>query len=208
LSQGALTPYAQSSVHLRNLAQEEDDFVLIAVLNQLPSYEEAQAIVDVFFTFLESNWYYFDEKWFRSLLREIFMNSPCAVRRKQYTAICLVLLVLALGKTFEHLSRPANLLDTEREIPGSTFFVQATKLLPGVLAANSVESAICCLLTSLYLLATEDISHHHIYLGSALNIAVNLSLHRMGIGNDETPQAHERNVRLFWTIYSLERYDN
>ncbi|KAH8689919.1 C6 transcription factor [Talaromyces proteolyticus] len=194
-----------SPVHLSSLAQEEDAFVLLTVLNQLPPYEDAQALVDVFFTYLESNWYYFDEKWFRNLLIEMYMNKACALRRKQCTAICLVLLVLALGRTFEHLSRPANLLDTDREIPGRTFFAQATKLLPRVIATNSVESAICCLLTSLYLLATEDISHHHIYLGLALNLAVNLSLHRMGMGNDETPQAHEMKVRLFWTIYSIER---
>lgn len=161
----------------------------------------------MFFTFLESNWYYFDKKWFRRLLTEVYMNKANAPQRQQCTAICLVLLVLALGSTFEHLFRPTKLLVTDRGIPGSTFFVQATKLMPGVIAANSVESATCCLLTSLYLLATEDIPHHHIYLGLALNLAVGLSLHRIGMRSDETPQAHETKVRLFWTIYCIERYD-
>lgn len=181
--------------------------MLITILTQLPSYEDAQVLIDVFFTFLESNWYYFDEKWFRNLLTEMYMNKACAPQQKQCTTVCLVFLVLALGSTFEHLFRPVNLPVTDGEIPGSTFFVHATKLIPRVIAANSVESAICCLLISLYLLATEDISHHHIYLGLALNLAVGLSLHRTRMGNDETPEAHEMKVRLFWTIYSIERYD-
>ncbi|CAI7631108.1 unnamed protein product [Penicillium pancosmium] len=192
-------------VYLGSLAQEEDPSILITVLSQLPPYEDAQLLVNVFFTFLESNWYYFDKKWFRHLLTEVYMSKANAPQQQQCTAICLVLLVLALGSTFEHLFRPTKLLVTDRGIPGSTFFVPATKLMPGVIAANSVESATCCLLTSLYLLATEDIPHHHIYLGLALNLAVGLSLHRIGMRSDETPQAHESKVRLFWTIYSIER---
>jgi hypothetical protein len=85
-----------------------------------------------------------------------------------------------------HISRPASLLFTDREILGSTFFVRARKLMPRVIAANSVESVICCLLTSLYLLRTEDISYHHTYLGLALNLAVGLSLHRTGTEHGET----------------------
>ncbi|KAJ6162170.1 C6 transcription factor [Penicillium canescens] len=194
-----------SPVNLSSLAQEEDAFVPVTILNQLPPYEDAQVLVDVFFTFLESNWYYFDENWFRNLLTEMYMNKASAPLRKQCTTICLVFLVLALGSTFEHIFRPADLLFRDRGIPGSTFFVQAIKLIPRVIAANSVESVICCLLTSLYLLGTEDISHHHTYLGLALNLATGLSLHRMGMENDETAQAHEMKVRLFWTIYSIER---
>lgn len=181
--------------------------MVITILNQLPPYEEAQELVDVFFTFLESNWYYFDENWFRNLLTEMYMTKASAPLQKQCTTVCLVFLVLALASTFVHISRPASLLFTDREIPGSTFFVQARKLMPRVIAANSVESVICCLLTSLYLLGTEDISHHHKYLGLALNLAVGLSLHRTGTEHGETAQAREMKVRLFWTIYSIERYD-
>ncbi|CAG8022344.1 unnamed protein product [Penicillium nalgiovense] len=204
-AQDVIDAHHLSPVHLSSLAQEEDDSVLNTILNHLPPYEDAQVLVDVFFTFLESNWYYFDEKWFRNLLTEMYMNKACATQQKKCTTICLVFLVLGLGSTFEHLSRAVNLLNTDRGIPGSTLFVQATKLMPRVIAANSVESAICCLLTSLYLLATEDIPHHHIYLGLALNLAVGLWLHRTEIGNHETPRAHEMKVRLFWTIYSIER---
>lgn len=181
--------------------------MLITILSQLPPYDDAQLLVDVFFTFLESNWYYFDEKWFRNLLTEMYMSKTGAPQQQQCTTICLVFLVLALGSTFEHLFRPVKLPFTDRGIPGSTFFMLATKLMPRVIAVNSIESAMCCLLISLYLLATEDIPHHHIYLGLALNLAIGLSLHRMGMRNDETPQAHETKVRLFWTIYSIERYD-
>ncbi|KAK4960737.1 hypothetical protein LTR66_012905, partial [Elasticomyces elasticus] len=84
-------------VILSSLAQEEDTFVVITILNQLPPYEEAQELVDVFFTFLESNWYYFDENWFRNLLTEMYMTKASAPLQKQCTTVCLVFLVLALA---------------------------------------------------------------------------------------------------------------
>ncbi len=179
--------------------------MLDTVLGHLPPYEDAQVLVDAFFTFVESNWYYFDEQWFRDLLMEVYRSRAAASQPKQCTIICLVFLVLALGSSFKHLSKPARLLVTDREIPGSVSFAQAMKLIQQVIAANTVESTMCCLLISLYLLATEEISHHHIYLGLALNLAVGQSLHREGIRNDESPREREMKVRLFWTIYSIER---
>ncbi|KAH8716613.1 putative transporter [Beauveria bassiana] len=188
-----------------SLASEKTAMVLHKAIDHLPSFEDAKVLIDTFFTFVESNWYYLDEEWFRDLFTDVYQGNIAAPQPRQCTIVCLVFLVLALGSSFKHLSETDKLLAINGEIPGSLFFAQAMELIQKVIAANTIESTICCLLTSFYLLATEDISHHHVYLGLALNLAVGQSLHCEGTRNDETPREREMKVRLFWTIYSIER---
>ncbi|KAM3540196.1 hypothetical protein ARSEF1564_006888 [Beauveria bassiana] len=200
-----IPPIRDQPHDLSSLSSEKTAMVLHKAIDHLPSFEDAKVLIDTFFTFVESNWYYLDEEWFRDLLTDVYRGEIAALQPRQCTIVCLVFLVLALGSSFKHLSKTPKLLALDGEIPGSLFFAQAMELIQKVIAANTIESTICCLLTSFYLLATEDISHHHVYLGLALNLAVGQSLHCEGIRNDETPREREMKVRLFWTIYSIER---
>lgn len=179
-------------------------------MTRLPPREEAESLVAVFFTYLESNWYYFDERWFRDVLAQLYGGTGPAPPLPQCTKVCLVFLVLALGSSFRHLwpSDPAHFLDpgpAPGEVPGRDFYVQAMRLMPGAIAANSVESVICCLLTALFLLPTQDISHHHSYLGLALRLAIGLSLHRKCTDSEVIPRTSEIKTRIFWTAYCIER---
>ncbi|SCV27565.1 uncharacterized protein FFB14_01613 [Fusarium fujikuroi] len=187
-----------------SLAQEDDAFLINNIIDQIPPREVSEALVALFFTFLESNWYYFDEKRFWGLLTHLYADRASA-QQLHPTDVCQVLLVLALASTFKHLAEPFEFANGEREVPGSKLFANATRLLSRVIAANSVESVTCFLLMSLYLLATDDIEHHHIYLGLALNQAVGLSMHRAGVKAEETPEAREVKGRIFWTVYTVER---
>lgn len=92
-----------------------------------------------------------------------------------------------------------------QEVPGRAYYLQARKLIPAAISDNSIESIICCLLTALYVLPTENISQHRIYLSLALNIAVGHSLHRKGENPGATSLEHEVQNRLFWTVYCIER---
>ncbi|KAF5240314.1 hypothetical protein FANTH_9574 [Fusarium anthophilum] len=191
-------------LNMRSLAREEDVYYISNILDQLPPRDASEALVDLFFTFLEANWYYFDKKRFRDLFADLYADKP-STQQLRCTTVCHVLLVLALASTFKHLVDPVQSVDADRDAPGGKLFANATRLIPGVIAANSVESVICSLLISLYLLATDDIEHHRIYLGLALNQAVGLSMHRAGVSSDETPEAREVKVRVFWTVYTIER---
>ncbi|PQK12967.1 hypothetical protein BB8028_0003g15820 [Beauveria bassiana] len=166
---------------LGSLASEKTAMVLHKAIDHLPSFGDAKVLIDTFFTFVESNWYYLDEEWFRDLLTDVYRGNIAAPQPRQCTIVCLVFLVLALGSSFKHLSETDKLLAIDGEIPGSLFFAQAMELIQ------------------------KDISHHHVYLGLALNLAVGQSLHCEGTRNDETPREREMRVRLFWTIYSIER---
>ncbi|KAF5573949.1 C6 transcription factor [Fusarium pseudoanthophilum] len=191
-------------LHVNPLAQQEDAYSISNILDQLPPREVSEDLVDLFFTFLETNWYYFDKKRFRAIFTELYADRP-STQQLRYANVCHVLLVLALASTFKHLVEPFHFMDVDRDIPGAKLFANATRLIPRVIADNSVESVICSLLASLYLLSTDDIEHHHIYLALALNQALGLSMHREAGNSEETPQAREVKVRVFWTIYTMER---
>ncbi|KAF5615114.1 C6 transcription factor [Fusarium sp. NRRL 52700] len=196
--------YTQDRSNTRGLGQEEGVYSISNIVDQLPPRDASEALVDLFFTFLETNWYYFDKKRFRDLFVELYTARP-STQQLPCTTVCHVLLVLALASTFKHLVDPLQSVDADQDAPGSKLFANATRLMPEVIAANSVESVICSLLISLYLLATDDIEHHRIYLGLALNQAVGLSMHRAGADSEETPEARESRVRIFWTVYTIER---
>ncbi|OAP56377.1 hypothetical protein AYL99_09556 [Fonsecaea erecta] len=182
---------------------DDDPTLLCGALAKLPPYQESKLLTDIFFKYLESNWYYFDERWFRDLLVQIYQATPPKPQLR-CTTVCLVFLVLALGGSFAHLdqSATASLVDHDHaseELPGSEFYSVANGLIPGVLAAISVESVQCCVLMGLYTLPMESGAHHYTYIGLAMRLSISLSLHLNKMDGQVTPQAREIRTRVFWT---------
>ncbi|KAK5027861.1 hypothetical protein LTS07_006736 [Exophiala sideris] len=199
----------ETCFHANVLAIQEDSTLLNVVMANLPPYKQAESLTDIFFTYLESNWYYFDERWFRNLLAQLY-NGMSPTLQPQCTSVCLVFLVLALGASFMHLKQPNAVHSPDHgaawgELPGSNFYRFAIGLMPSVLAARSVESVQCCLLTALYILPTQNVSHFFTYLGLALRLAISLSLHLKGPDLQISPQAREVRARVFWTAYCIDR---
>ncbi|KAK5557122.1 hypothetical protein LTR46_004933 [Exophiala xenobiotica] len=186
-----------------------DSTLLSALAATLPPFQEAESLTNVFFTYLESNWYYFDESWFRGLLAQVYQEISPA-QQLECTTICLVFLVLALGESFKHVnqSTPVDSREGDQalvDVPGGRFYQVAIGLMPSVLAATTVESVQCCLLTALYVLPIQNTSLHYTYLGLALRLATGLSLHLNGTDDRITPENREVRTRVFWTAYCLER---
>ena len=194
------------------LEYHEDSKLLDVITAKLPPYQEAESLTNVFFTYLESNWYYFDERWFRGLLPQLYQKSSSAPQI-QCTTFCLVFLVLALGESFMHVNQSTTMDLREQDpalakLPGSHFYQVAIGLMPSVLGAATVESVQCCLLTALYVLPAQNTSHHYTYLGLALRVAVGLSLHLNGTDSNNKLEDREIRTRVFWTAYCLERLES
>ncbi|KAF5546159.1 linoleate diol synthase [Fusarium phyllophilum] len=83
-------------LHINSLAQQEDAYSTSNIVDQLPSREVSEALVDLFFTFLETNWYYFDKKRFRDIFTELYADRP-STQQLRCANVCHVLLVLALA---------------------------------------------------------------------------------------------------------------
>ncbi|KAF1732338.1 hypothetical protein CRV24_008531 [Beauveria bassiana] len=124
-----IPPIRDQPHDIGSLASEKTAMVLHKAIDHLPSFEDAKVLIDTFFTFVESNWYYLDEEWFRDLFTDVYQGNIAAPQPRQCTIVCLVFLVLALGSSFKHLSETDKLLAINGEIPGSLFFAQAMELI-------------------------------------------------------------------------------
>lgn len=157
-------------------------------------------LVAIFFRYLESNWYYFDERRFRDMLGKLH-HEEALTTPIGHSQICLLLLVLALGSSFAHLHRQIS----SPGVPGLEYYKAAMTLMPAVVAQGALESVQCCLLAALYALPTQKSIHHYTYLGLALRLAIGLSLHRNARDSDIVAQDREIRTRVFWTTYCIER---
>ncbi|KAK4942998.1 hypothetical protein LTR10_017383 [Elasticomyces elasticus] len=148
----------ETCFHANVLAIQEDSTLLNVVMANLPPYKQAESLTDIFFTYLESNWYYFDERWFRNLLAQLY-NGMSPTLQPQCTSVCLVFLVLALGASFMHLKQPNAVHSPDHgaawgELPGSNFYRFAIGLMPSVLAARQT----CIVMGLPAMLQVKDIS--------------------------------------------------
>ncbi|KAJ5613209.1 transcriptional regulator family: Fungal Specific TF [Penicillium lagena] len=159
----------------------------------------------------ESNWYYFDEAWFRDRIMQIYDSDlPETVADCSFT--CLAFAAFALSSQFMHIwpnfqgsigvSGEADLAD--EGFPGMTYFQNAQRLMPSLLSTCSLESLQSCLLTALYVLPAHSTKMAYTYLGLAMRIGIALGLHSK-TADVLSPVIVENNCRVFWTTYSIER---
>lgn len=116
-----------------------------------------------------------------------------------------------MGSQFAYLLQtPADLEEMtteETEVPGAKFFRHAQNLIPRTLASPSLEGVLSCLLVALYALPVYNIDTCYTYLGLALRISICLGLHRKSDCPILPPSLQEIRNRIFWTTYTIERYD-
>jgi hypothetical protein len=182
-------------------------------LEDFPFRAGAEALISAFFFYAEANWYYFDEPSFRDQLFGLYDSglSPTSTSPK---FICLALAVFAMGSQFIHLYQ-ADLLDNSENmtaaqtgIPGTRYFQHAQKLVPYIVVSPSLEGLLSCLLLALYVLPIHNTNTCYTYLGLSLRIAICLGLHRKSASSDLSPTLSEVRNRIFWTTYSIERYES
>lgn len=89
---------------------------------------------------------------------------------------------------------------------GLVFYRVACRLIPDVILAASHESAQAFLLLAIYALPVSTGGLSYTYFGLAMKMAIQNGMHRKcSEGNCDIRTIELRN-RLFWTIYTLERY--
>ncbi len=187
-----------------------DDLILRQVLSQIPQRKIADSLLDTFFQYCEGLYYYFDKTWFLNAYGE-FYAAPLVASRVTCDFTCLLLVVLALASQFTHLDRPTELsipiqIASMDETPGLSYFRLAQSLMPAVLMSCSLESVQVFLIAALYLLPGNDRDPPYIYLGLALRMAITNCMHRKALNQALSPRLLEVRNRVFWTVYTIERF--
>ncbi|KAF7680427.1 fungal specific transcription [Alternaria burnsii] len=187
------------------------------ILAVMPPRPVATFLTNVFFKHATSVYYYVDRRWFDETLDNIY-TKPVSLRSKDVTAICVVLMVLAVGTQYVHLESPdrhktsSTDLATDSEVQssweleiGSGFYRQVAKLLSEVIHAGSLLSVQVLLLLGLYSLPIDASGLSYIYLNLAIKVAIQNGMHRKVSRNVLDPRTKEIRRRIWWTVYCMER---
>lgn len=173
----------------------------------------ADFLVQTFFKYAQTNNFYVEEDWLREKLNTCYTN-PSSLTSADAGAVCAILMVLAIGTQFAHMDSPTpvNKLSSDdhrfsEDEVGLTFYQFASKLLPDIITTASVRSVQACLLIGTYLLPLDTSGLSYTYFGLALKMAIQNGMHRKYYGEGLDPHMVEVRNRVFWTAYTIEKYD-
>lgn len=190
-----------------------------SVLSCLPPRAVADFLVQIYFQFAQVNCFYAEEAWVCKKL-DFLYEAPGHITSEDSAWVCSVLMVLAIGTQFAHMAAgpPQDGEDGEREKPsvlpngsdadvGVTFYQTASKLIPDIITIASLESVQACLLLAHYALPLDTQGLAYTYLGLGMKMAIQNGMHRRYAGSDLDTWTIETRNRLWWTAYTVERYD-
>lgn len=173
-----------------------------------PPQAIARFLVSVCNEYGTDSFHYFDTAQFSAEVDEFYTN-PQSLSRLDSAFICLAHAVFALGSQWATLVKPEGpspmgfLQDTD---PGHIFYRQARSLIPDVIEITSLRTVQATFVIGVYLLPASAISSSYVYLGLALRKAMALDLHLESEDSNINAAERELRRRLWWAVYSLERY--
>lgn len=154
------------------------------------------------------SFHYFNTAQFSSELDECYSNFNSTLRLDS-AFVCLAHAVFALGSQWATLVRPDGPRTTpppQDGDPGRIFYHQAQSLIPDIIELNSIRTVQATFVIGVYLLPASAISSSYIYLGLALRKALAIDLHLETEEFNASDTEKELRRRLWWAVYSLERY--
>ncbi|KAJ5822438.1 transcriptional regulator family: Fungal Specific TF [Penicillium robsamsonii] len=188
--------------------------IILETMTHLPPRPIADFLITMFFKYVEINSFYMERKWIEEKV------ALCYSSTTTYTAIdfpwvCSVFAALAIGTQVAHMEdeKPKHDVDVTEELNlcsedsvGLTFYHAACKLIPDVLLVASQESVQVFLLLATYSLPVSTGGLAYTYYGLAMKMAIQNGMHRKYQGGNCNPRTIEVRNRLFWTVYTVEKY--
>lgn len=177
-------------------------------IEAFPPRQVADFLVSVCINHGTDAFFYFDQGRFLAELDEFYTN-PSSPLRSDNSFVCLALATFALGSQWTTLVRPDSSstgMRLDEGDPGRMFHNHAKTLIPDITDRPCLRSIQAPFIMGVYLLPASAIGSSYVYMGLALRKALAFDLHL----NTDDPSIDERERevrrRLWWAIYSLERY--
>ncbi|KUI57409.1 hypothetical protein VP1G_04671 [Cytospora mali] len=177
-------------------------------IGAFPPQAVGQFLVSVCIDHGTDSFFYFDQEQFTSDLQAFYADSSSPIRHDP-NFVCLALSVFALGSQWTTLAKPSNhALGSvpDDSDPGRVFYDQARFLMADIMDSSSIRSVQAAFILGVYLMPASAIGASYIYMGLALRKALALNLHRESDDAQHDNREREARRRLWWAIYSLERY--
>ncbi|KAF5004526.1 hypothetical protein FDECE_8981 [Fusarium decemcellulare] len=192
------------------------DAVVLEAVSLFPPAHAARILINVFFEFAQTNYFYVDEETLRQRLDQFFCSST-RVGIKDAPWVCTALMVFALGTQFAHLYQPSsrsasrglmreayNVCQSMDDTLALTFYRKACNLIPDILAMASLESIQAFVLLGIYVLPIDPAGLSCTYFGIAIKVATQSNMHQKS-SSTLSPREAELRKRVWWTAYILER---
>ncbi|KAM5352109.1 hypothetical protein ACJ41O_004832 [Fusarium nematophilum] len=192
------------------------DAVVLEAASLFPPAQTALVLLNVFFEFAQTNYFYVDEETLRQRLDQ-FYSSSTRVGINDAPWVCTALMVFALGTQFAHLQQSSsrgscrgltrdayNVCQTMDDTLALTFYRKASNLIPDILAMASLESIQAFLLFGIYVLPIDPAGLSCTYFGIAIKVATQTNMHQK-CGGTIPAREIELRKRVWWTAYTLER---
>ncbi|KAL1859188.1 hypothetical protein Plec18170_002303 [Paecilomyces lecythidis] len=183
---------------------------------KLPPYPYALILLDRFSVFVGHDWHWFLKQTFRRRL-DLTYKEPRAKELKDRTWLCRLLIVFALGESYNSESTPEVRLlgdedetrdalvdDKEGAVSGIEFFEQALTLLQVRYEDPSIDQIEALNLAAFYSYSLNRKKAAYMYAGQSFRMANILKLHKPSSSTVPALEAEHRK-RVWWTTYCIDR---
>jgi len=189
---------------------------IVEAAKVLPPREVANFLVETFFEYAQTNYFYVDEQSLRQKF-DSFYSHPQPLSPEDAAWLCTLLMLFATGTQFAHLTSQARQDDASRtsdldlavvsspdDEAALNFYYAAITLIPDVISLASIDSVQAFLLLGMYTLPVDAAGLSFTYLGIAIKMAVQNGMHRRYHKGMDARTIEIRN-RIWWTTYTLEK---
>ncbi|KAJ5249197.1 hypothetical protein N7468_000648 [Penicillium chermesinum] len=167
----------------------------------VPTHDHAMYLINTVKFRCGQLYHLFEESAFMGGLAEFYAQPEPQLKATESLWYIHFLLMLAFAKGFVQHKPQGN------RPPGADFFVKALGLLPDitVLHQEPIESCeiLCCI--ALYLHAIDCRSSAHVYIGSAMRMAMAEGMHTQMPVEYLGEAMVQRCRKIWWTVYTLDR---
>jgi hypothetical protein len=183
---------------------------LSATISCCPPRHVTDFLVDIFFKYAQTNYYFVDSSWLFGKINTLYSN-PENFSTKDASTISIILTILAIGTQYAYLdsnqrnNRTTGSLTFSEDELGKMFYQQALKLLPEIIELSSLESVQACLLFGVYTLPLDASGLAYVYLNLAIRLAMQNGMHRKYTGSGLSTVTIEARNRVWWSAYTLDR---
>ncbi|KAH7125232.1 fungal-specific transcription factor domain-containing protein, partial [Dendryphion nanum] len=182
----------------------------------LPPYPYAIHLVDQFEDYIGYEYFWYLRREFRTRLESTYKHPQSASSRDR-TWLCRLLVVLALGETYNSTVAPSiefrddapsqrsnRPLVSAQPPPGVAFFEQAMLLFKTPFEEATTDHVEVLNLMAFYSYSLGRRKSAYVHAGLAMRIASSLMLHNPHVAKDFSPSDIEHSRRLWWMTYQLD----
>lgn len=191
--------HTQAEIHIARTHYIQDDQILPDENAQWPSRPQAILLVESVIATVGQCYHLSSLSSIRSTLEQAYTNRASLSQIQE----CKLFALFALAQVYS----PRLAESQDSLFPGLAYFAKARSLLPVLserATTDHVEVLICF---TLYSLVMNRRHSAYWYIGSALRLSMTLGLHHnMAKSQLPDPAARQARVRLWWTIYALDRF--